>query len=189
MTDRSEDEAPQEDPIPGKVAWEWLEAIKAQDRDHVWRLMDPDFRLAMAQYWIVHNEEVLREPSVIDLGRDTFARELSREAPIHQLWEHCGRVSLREITDTCGGLVHEDLLIGTRPRVIGPDLELIRFFPKSEMWQDEDGNYYFAPGQAVMGISVIVRYRDPRWLIASIGDRLYRPGWPPKPERVVWPED
>jgi hypothetical protein len=70
---------------PDQRAWEWLEAIRAQASDRVWRLMEPDFRLVMAQGWITHNEEALEHPTVSGLDRDTFARELSSEDPAHPL--------------------------------------------------------------------------------------------------------
>jgi hypothetical protein len=174
---------------PGRSAWEWLEAVRAQAPDGAWRLMDPDFRLVMAQGWIIHNEDVLRDPTVSGLDRDTFARELSLEQPTHPLWPHFAKVMLREITRTLGGLELENLGIAMRPRLIGADLELVRLLPLDELDRDEDGQYYFAPGAQVIGLSVILRHREPRWLVAGIGEFLYHPGWPPRFERVVRSDD
>jgi hypothetical protein len=174
---------------PGRVAREWVEAIKAQRPDQVWRLMDPDFRLVMAQRWIIHNQEVLQDPTVLGLDRDTFAHELALERPTHPLWLHCGRVMLHEITQACGGLEQERLGIGVRPRPIALNLELVRLFPLDEVDRDEAGEYYFAAGAQVINLSVILRHRESRWLAAGLGEHLYHPGWPPQPEKVVLPED
>lgn len=181
--------AAQGTPGPDQTAWAWIEAIRAQDAERVWRLMEPAFRLVMVQGWITHNPEALEHQTVVGLGRDAFARELSMEKPTHPLWPHCARVSLREITQACGGLEQKDIRPGTRPRPIGPDLELVRFFPVDELDQDEAGQYYFAPGARAHTLSVILRHRESGWLVAGIGDHLGHPGWPPRFERVVLPED
>jgi hypothetical protein len=174
---------------PDQTASEWLEAIRAQAPDWVWRLMDSEFRLVMAQRWITHNEEVLEHPTVSGLDRDTFARELSSEDPTHPLWPHCARVTLREITQACGGLENEDLAPGSRPRPIAPELELVRLFRVQDLDRDETGQYFFAPGAQAMALTVIVRHGESGWLVAGIGEYLYQPGWPPQSERVAQPED
>lgn len=162
---------------------------QSQAPDTAWRLMDPDFRLIMAQLWIAHNEDVLRDPTVSGLDRDTFARELSLEHPAHPLWPHCARVTLREITRTFGGLERRDLEIGMRPRLVGADLELVWFFPLDELVRDEAGQHWFPPGAWAITLSVIMRRRESRWLVAGLGDFLGHPGWPPQFERVVQPDD
>jgi hypothetical protein len=174
---------------PSRVAREWVEAIKAQRSDQVWRLMDPDFRLVMAQRWIMHNPEVLQDPTVSGLDRDAFAHDLASEYPTHPLWPHCGRVMLREITQACGGLEQERLGIGVRPRPIALDLELVRLFPLAELDRDESGQYYFAAGAQAINLSIILRHRESVWLAAGMGEYLYHPGWPPQPEKVVVSED
>jgi hypothetical protein len=181
--------AEQENPAPDQTASEWLEAIRSQAPDRVWRLMDPEFRLVMAQRWITHNEEVLEHPTVSGLDRDAFARELTSEAPTHPLWIHCARVALREITQACGGLENEDLAPGSRPRPIAPEIELVRLFRLQDLDRDETGQYYFAPDAQAMALTVIVRQRESGWLVAGIGEYLYYPGWPPRSERVALPED
>jgi hypothetical protein len=151
--------------------------------------MDPDFRLVMAQGWISRNPEALQHPTAASLDRDTLARELATERPTHLLWEHCRRVSLREITQACGGLERKDIRPGTRTRPIAPEFELVRLFPVDELNQDEAGQYYFAPGAVAHTLSVVLRHRESTWLVAGIGDFLGYPGWPPRFERVVEPED
>jgi hypothetical protein len=151
---------------PDQRAWEWLESIRAQDTRRVWRLMEPDFRLVMAQGWITHNPEALDHPTVAGLDQNAFARELATEESTHPLWRHCARVSLREITQAYDGLEQRDLRIGTRTRLIGPDLELVRFFPVDELDQDEDGQYYLAPGKWAHSFSVLLRHGEPGWQVA-----------------------
>jgi hypothetical protein len=116
-------------PGPDQTALAWLEAIRAQDPERLWRLMDPDFRRVNAQAWITMNPEALAHPTVTGLDRDAFAVELSSEEPTHPLWPQFARVMLREVTQASGGLEQENLGIGSRPWLIAPDLELVRFFP------------------------------------------------------------
>jgi|SRR6266487_3573051 len=189
MAGWSLEELAQADSGPGRTAWELVEAIKAQAPDRVWRLMDRDFRLVMVQLWIIHNQDVLQDPAAAGLDRVIFAHELALEHPTHPLWPHCARVTLREITQTCGGFEHRELGTGARPRPISPDLELVRLFPLDEMYQDETGQHYFAPGAAVIALSIICRHREARWLVAGLGEFLGSPGWPPRFERVVQPSD
>ena len=155
MAGWSLEELAQAESGPGRTALEWVEAVKAQETDRVWRLMDPDFRLVNVQGWITHNEEVLRDPAVGGLDRETFAHELASEHPTHPLWRHCARVTLREITQACGGFERRELGIGARTRPIGPDLELVRMFPLDEMDQDETGQHYFASGASVVVLSIL----------------------------------
>jgi len=176
-------------PGPDQTAWAWLEAIRAQDPERLWRLMDPDFRLVNAQGWITMNPEALGHPTVARLDRDTFARELSLENPSHPLWPQFAKVMLREVTQACGGFEHKDLRIGSRPRLIAPELELVRLFPVDELDQDATGQYYFAPGASAVTLSVILRHRGAAWLVAGMGDSIGYPGWPPRFERVVQPDD
>lgn len=189
MAGWSLEELAQAESGPGRAAVEWLEAVNAQAADRVWRLMDPDFRLVMVQAWINENETVLPDPAVGGLDREDFARALASERPTHPLWPHCASVTLREITQACGGFEQRELGIGARPRPIGPDLELVRLFPLDEMGRDEQGQHYFAPGTSVLTLSIICRRREARWLVAGIGAFLGYPGWPPRFEQVVQPDD
>jgi hypothetical protein len=57
-------------------------------------------------------------------------------------------VSLRELRNSFGGLDISQLGPGTRPRPLGPDLELVRLFYLPDLDKDDAGNYVFAPSWA-----------------------------------------
>lgn len=174
---------------PNRFAFDWVEAVSEARVDDVWPLMTAGFRLAMAQSWIVNNPAVMKHPSTVGLDRAEVARRLASASPRHDLFEHLARVSLREIRGTWNDADMDDLLIGTRPRVLSATLELVRLFYRPDMSQDAEGNYYFAPDTYVRGASILVELIGGGWQVAGAGDALLEPGWPPTLRRVVNPED
>lgn len=173
---------------PGTFALEWVRAVANADPD-VWHSMSADFRLAMAQGWLVHNPEAFRHPSAEGLDRDELAARLAAPTPRHELFEHVIRVSLRELAGMLGGLDVELLQPGARPRPMGPDLELIRLLYLPDMQMDSSGNLGFAPGTWARGVSVLVQRAGAQWEIAGIGDGILRPGWPPTYDAFIKPAD
>lgn len=174
---------------PNQFALQWVQAVVDNQAETVWPQMTPDFRLSLAQWWLTDNPEALDDPSAASLDREELARLLAAEKPEHILFRPLARVSLRELGNGFGGLDVSQLGPGTRPRPIGPDLELVRLFYLPDLDQDDAGNYVFAAGAAARAVSVLVERRDPGWAVAGVGEYLTRPGWPPRYERVVQSAD
>jgi len=170
---------------PNQFALRWVQAVVDDRAEMVWPQMTPDFRLSLAQWWLIHNPEALNDPSATSLDRDELVRLLAAEKPEHILFRHLARVSLRELRNGFGGLDVSQLGPGTRPRPIGPDLELVRLFCLPDLDKDDAGNYVFAAGTAARTVSVLVERREQGWAVAGVGESLLRPGWPPTYERVV----
>lgn len=172
------------------VAFTWLEAMRRRNADEVWRVTDPQFRLCLVQIWILANYAALQE----DLGRENFSRDelaeqLAQETPSHPFWQDCARVTLRTIHETCEGALDEELGIGSRPRLLGPGLELVRFMPLNDLPKDEHGAAYLAPGGVSLSVPLIMSLHEGGWRVAGVGHHLLHPGWPPSPEEVVSPDD
>jgi hypothetical protein len=171
------------------AALRWYALVQAGDFGSAWAAMDADFRRALTQDWIGRNPAVMSDPTVTG-DRDELAAELSVPAPTHPMWQHLSRVTERGVrgatTDLFAG---RELGAGVRPRPMGVDLMLVRLMPLDELAVDENGMRVFAPGQMVLGLSLLMRRVDAEWQVAGVGDGLLRPGWPPVFERIVDPAD
>ncbi|MFE0203931.1 hypothetical protein [Streptomyces sp. NPDC058985] len=170
-------------------ALEWIQAVGRDDVEPVWPRMTPDFRLAMAQAWLSRNPTALKDPQASGLDRDSLVRALAVDSPEHPLFRHLSRVSLREIRNSYDNLSTDQLGIASRPRPVGPDMELMRLFHLPDLDVDGSGNYSLAPGASARTANVILRRDGQAWAVAGVGDYLLHPGWPPVLERVVQPED
>ncbi len=172
------------------LALAWVGAVRRGDIDSVWLMTDPQFRLGLAQMWIWHNRDAVDQDLHREgISRDELAEQLvATDTPRHPLWVHCARVSMRTISKAAGDLDGE-LASGTRPRPVGPGLELIRLFPLDRMPADEHGNRIFPPGMSVEALSLVMRLADDQWKVAGIGHHLLQPGWPPTFEEVATGSD
>jgi hypothetical protein len=112
---------------PFNFALQWGQAVADDNAAEVWRQMTPDFRLSLVQLWLTHNPRALSDPSARSLNRDELAQYLAVEEPQHVLFRHAARVSLRDLRNSFG-VDTTEIGPGTRPRPIGPDLELVRLF-------------------------------------------------------------
>lgn len=174
---------------PEPFAMDWVQAAGRDQVDFVWSQMAADFRLAMTQAWLSRNAAAVSDPSAAGFDRDSLAARLSAPTPQHPLFQHLARVSLREIVNVFAGLDPDLLGAGTRPRPVGPNLELVRLFYLPDLDRDRDGNYVFAPGATARAVSVLVERTDSAWAVAGVGDGILHPGWPPTYETLVAPED
>lgn len=167
----------------------WVQAAGQDQIENVWPHMTPEFRLAMTQAWLTKNPRALDDPNAAASNRDELAAHLSEERPQHQLFAHLARVSLREIRNSYGRLDTDQLGPGLRPRPMGLDLELIRLFYLPDLDRDEAGDYVFAPGARARAANVLLQRAGQGWAVAGVGNGLLRPGWPPRWEQIVQPED
>jgi hypothetical protein len=174
---------------PNQFALQWVQAVVGDRAAEVWRQMTPDYRLSLVQLWLTHNPEALSDPSAASLDRDELAQCLAAEELQHVLFRHLARVSLRELRNSFGGVDISEIAPGTRPRPVGPDLELVRLFYLPDLERDNTGNYVFAAGAIARALSILVTRTAAGWAVAGVGDGLLRPGWPPTYERIVQADD
>jgi len=174
---------------PNPFALQWVQAVVGNRPAEVWRQMAPDYRLSLVQLWLAHNPEALNDPSAASLDRDELAGCLAAEEPEHVLFRHVARVSLRELRNSFGDVDISEIAPGTRPRLVGPDLELVRLFYLPDLERDDAGNYVFAAGATARALSVLVNRTAAGWAVAGVGEGLLRPGWPPTFERIVQAND
>ena len=176
-----------QDPQP--FALGWVQAAAAGQADLVWQLMSTQFRLAAVQGWIWHNPQALDDHSAAGFDCDSLAAHLSQLAPEHELFQHVVRVTLRDITEGFGDLDVDQLAAGSRPRPVGPGLELVRLVYLPDVDRDGEGNYSLAPGAWARNISVFVEWIDSTWAVAGVGEGILHPDRPPAFERLVGPGD
>jgi hypothetical protein len=174
---------------PQRFALRWIQSAGRNQVEGVWPFMTSDLRLAMVQDWLLNNPEAFRHPSAASMGRDDLAHALTADDPQHELFVHVARVSLRGIRNSYGNLNVDELGTGWRPRPMGADLELVRLLYLPDLDVDETGSYVFAPGAAARGASVLVRRAGSAWAVAGFGVGLFHPGWPPRWEEIVNPDD
>ena len=68
-------------PGPEIFALRWIQAVGHDRVDRAWPHMAPDYRLAVAQYWLIWNPAALADPSTAAVDRDELARVLSPGVP------------------------------------------------------------------------------------------------------------
>jgi hypothetical protein len=61
----------------GQAAFGWTSALRDSHHVRVWGNLDPDFRLAMVQQWLMSNPAVLSDPSAGGVGAEGLAALLS----------------------------------------------------------------------------------------------------------------
>lgn len=154
-----------------------------------WAAMTDDFRLLCVQDWIVHNSGVMSDSAVTGT-RDQLAAALATPAPTHPLWVHAGRVAERAVRSVTLDVVGaRELGVASRPRPVGPDLELVRLIPLDQLDVDKDGFHVWRSGQEVECLSLLLQHGQAGWRVAGAGGWLPRPGWPPRMETIVDPGD
>ncbi|MFF1293232.1 MULTISPECIES: TIR domain-containing protein [unclassified Streptomyces] len=152
--------------LPEDAARDWQIDLYLGNAREVWRRLDPDLRLALAQDWITANSA---NPEIRGHDRDELANALAEERPRHALSELLleGRVEvLRDhfaaVNPSSWGPV------GT-PRQVGPDHTIVEMGPS-------DGS---SPER-----SLLMRRVGRDWLVANFRAAYVIPGWPPRQEEI-----
>ncbi|MEV0357882.1 toll/interleukin-1 receptor domain-containing protein [Nocardia sp. NPDC050697] len=163
----------------GEFARRWIRAVNEGDLPAVWEAMDQDFRMVLAQDWILANS---RHPTLLGLDRDELAKDLRRVRSAHALSGPFLQSQLKKLAGITAG-IDDSWGFAEKPRRYGLDFELILFSPT-------DGEYVvWESGQNLFTLPVLVRRRLGEWKIANLGmpPSIPDPGWPP--ERIVIPVD
>lgn len=158
---------------PHTVAGDFLLAL-LDDRDFLgaWQRMTPEFRLCRAQAWVWNNRT---HPDFAGTDLDAEAASLAEPDSAHDLWHEFAQIELGIFENANPDFVAKGYGAASRPRPIGPDLEIVIFAPTHGEILRIDG-----PTLLADAITVLMEHRDDGWLVAQIGsDRAPVPGWPP----------
>lgn len=165
-----------QEPSSITTAVAWVDAVMDRmDLRAAWELTDPDFRLVLAQHWVLsHGGAEFLGPQA---GWDMLAQGLAACPSRHPLWGRFASERLQRWYEFWGDFststwrVHDEV-----ERVPGATIEVVTFVEPAAEGQDGQAGL---PG-ALRRIAV--RLRDGRWRVAGLdGRRVFRPGWPPAP--------
>ncbi|NNN38140.1 toll/interleukin-1 receptor domain-containing protein [Streptomyces sp. S3(2020)] len=155
--------------LPEDAARDWQVDLYLGNVREVWRRLDPDLRLALAQDWVLANSG---HPEVRGHDRDELADALAEERAGHPLAGALleGRVAvLREhyaaVNPASWGPV-------ANPRRIGVDHAIV------EMGSSSGG------GSPSPERSLLMRKVGRAWLVANFRAAYVIPGWPPRQEEI-----
>jgi hypothetical protein len=154
------------------AAWQFLVPFYVdKDLGAAWPHTDPTLRLCWAQWWADANRNALQTS---DYDLDEVARALAIDNGRHDLWPHFERVVIRDFQAACP-LDSRTWSIGTAPRLVAPDIELLyvhRELPVGGYW---------APNAAAEVVPLVMRLTDDVWRVMNLGsEAVPEPGWPPK---------
>jgi hypothetical protein len=105
---------------------------------------------------------------------EEVSRALANEGGRQDLWPHFERVVIRDFK-AAFPLDPRSWGIGTAPRVVAPDVELLyvhREIPADGVW---------APEAVAEVVPIVMRLVDDSWRVLNLGsEAVPEPGWPPK---------
>lgn len=158
--------------LPEDAARDWQVDLYLGNVREVWRRLDHDLRLALAQDWALANSG---HPEVRSIDRDELANALAEERPRHVLSALLleGRVEvLREhyaaLNPSSWGPVGN-------PRRIGVDHAIV------EMASSDGGSPSPSPSPAR---SLLMRRVGREWVVANFRAAYVIPEWPPRQEEI-----
>ncbi|MFC7863695.1 TIR domain-containing protein [Streptomyces murinus] len=160
---------------PVDTVTKWLVNVKRGKRRDVWRALTREFRLCLAQDWIIANEE---HPNLIPCDRDELAEALAAKNPIHPLGKHCLKSKLRVFQDHYRRWNIDGWGAAGNPRRIGLDYELIVIAPADE------GILVTRNDESLPVYAILMRKIGFDWLVANLGPAYPIPGWPPTVEEI-----
>jgi hypothetical protein len=155
------------------AAREWVR-IACHERDFVGslRITDPMLSLAGAQDWLWRNGS---HPNVVRFDRDEAARALADGDEKHPLWRPFVDTQFQRMDQVWSdGLNFDEYGVGSRPRPIAPDYELVVFI------HNEGKVIRFDKPTPVLAHQFLMHRTDAGWLVAGFSDRIPTPGWPPQ---------
>ncbi|MGD1204828.1 SEFIR domain-containing protein [Mycobacterium seoulense] len=153
----------------------FLSLIKSGDILEAWKGLDHNIRLALAQWWILGNED---HPNLVDRDKDELAAALSSVAPAHPLAEPFLRSQLVRFQDAYAEVDPTHWGAAEKRRFYKMDYEIVILMPtygEETMWE---------PGMARPTATFVMRRGLGRWLVAGFNSEIPRPGWPPTSESI-----
>ena len=163
---------------PIEAVYKWITAVRSNDFDTCWRMIDPKMRLVLAQAWIVANQN--RRDVAPFYEDESAADSLSATRSNHSLSKAFRTTQMREFKEAYGEIDPEQWGAAERPRRFGIDLELII------LMKNDSEPFMWEPGKKCRSVSFVVRWMLGIWYIASFGEDLLVPGWPPERKPLPW---
>lgn len=180
-----EAEAQAGDGSVGQFVMLWVSAILDSG---AWALAmatsTPELRLARAQAWVMNAQ---RTGQADGFDRDALAASLAAVDESHALWSDYAAAEVQGFREVWGD-VGNHLAVGSRPRPLDPDHELVlvvdyRTVPNDEQAHgDHVAKVVDSPTEIAAFPFVVRHYEGGRFLIASHNgpDNMPAPGWPPQ---------
>ena len=157
-------------------ATRWVKAV-IDDGDLLaaWPLTDPVLRLVLAQDWVWTHRH---QPTIgHDRSWDELARGLAAVPPHEELWDAFSQELVNRWRKIWPGFTSSAWVPWDQPEVIALDLEMVTFLES-----DGGAPVRFEPGRSALARRFALRHTDDGWLVASVGDQMFVPGWPPSLE-------
>ncbi len=145
--------------------------VDRQDVLGAWHLTDANLRLCAAQHWLWTHRDALHAQGIRDL--DEVAAALALPDSAHPLWPPFASAQLRSLSEGFPWVDPQHLGVTSRPRPIGPDLELVLFV------REQDTGTYSEP-TVLMALGMVMRHTADGWDVAGLcREDVPTPGWPP----------
>jgi hypothetical protein len=154
-----------------ELATTWYGDLHRGDMPDVWRCMTDDFRLAVTQS-VLHRARERGED--VDRLVDDLSSPDPKGTDRDEFWD-AARVQLLRVA---GDVDPADLGVGSRPRLLSADLEMVALFHLADL---EDPSV-FAPNETATVTPVLIAWDGEEPRVAGLG-YLLEPGWPPQ---VAW---
>jgi hypothetical protein len=156
---------------PVAAAVDFLALIAERDLRAAWPKIDPNLRLCLTQAWLYANRS---HPVVANYDGEQVAGALADLSFDHELWLPFEETQLRELREWMGDFHPSTWGAASRPRPIGADTELVKFFPTGgEVLLIE------TPTLLENGLALLMRRTPDGWLFAATSAVEPTPGWPP----------
>jgi len=156
------------------LVFRWLVSVFDEgDLPAVWHLVDDPLRLALAQSWLILEQD---RAELSGESLDNVAREFTSEHPEHPLWPefaHWRTVRWRSVLPRFVTDVSSRGFVST-PALIGVDLEAVLVAEALHA-----GSLEFGAGEPLEVQRFLVRHTTNGTRLAGIGGVLPIPGWPP----------
>ena len=179
---------------PQAAAVRWVEAVMERgDLAEAWPLTDPTLRLVLAQDWVWNHRHELSGPHGshgsqgsaegpegpgLTLAHhsdwDAIAQGLADSPSTSELWDRFAGDTIGLWQQVWRGFSPRTS-VSEEPEVLDLDMEMVTFL-------DSDGGSGATgtrPGRTSLARRFAMIHTEGRWLVASIGDQVFRPGWPP----------
>jgi hypothetical protein len=152
--DQTEDEIQAHIDGPVQAAYAWLLAV-VDDRDFkaAWDLTAPQLKRTRARAWLDRTNQVA------DI-EDSMERLVAGTAPA-SLWSAFASAELDVLLAGYGHLDTDQLGAGSRPRVVGPDAELVVL---AQLGQERK---VFTEPTFVQSVTFLMHFVQSRWLVAD----------------------
>ncbi|MFG3309665.1 hypothetical protein [Streptomyces wuyuanensis] len=155
--DQSEDEIQAHIDGPVQAAYEWLQAVvDERDFEAVWKLTAPERQRTRARAWLERNPQLV---PAADIER-TIERLVRGTAP-EPLRSGFAAAELKAYVESFGHLDTDQMGAASRPRVIGPDAELVLLAQLGQERMD------FTEPILVPSVMFLMHLVQNRWLVAD----------------------